>query len=94
VASRDVAATLAAAATGDPQGIVTLAGPDPVDFVELVRRTFEAEGESVTIVPTFEGMPFGPDVPDGAFLAPAGATIGSTTLDQWLDQRRTASTSA
>jgi uncharacterized protein YbjT (DUF2867 family) len=94
VASCDVAATLAAAATGDPQGIVTLAGPDSVDFVELVRRTFEAEGESVTVVPTFEGMPFGPDVPEGAFLAPAGATIGSTTLDQWLDQRRAPSTSA
>jgi len=94
VASGDVAAALAAAATGEPQGIVTLAGPDPVDFGELVRLTFDAEGDSVTVVPTFEGMPFGPDTPEGAFLAPAGARIGSTTLDQWLDQRRAASTPA
>jgi len=94
VASSDVAATLAGIATDGPQGVVTLAGPQPVDFVELVRRSFEAEGEQITIVPTFEDMPFGPDVPEGAFLAPAGASIGSTTLDQWLDERRAARTSA
>ena len=63
VAVSDVARLLADVATGAPQGVVSLSGPEPVDFLELVERTFAARGEAVDIVPSFDGMPFGPDTP-------------------------------
>jgi hypothetical protein len=69
---------------------VDLAGPAPVDLVDLVRCTFEAKGDPVEVVPTFEGMPFGPDLPPDAFLAPDGARIAPTTLDEWLAEVRSA----
>jgi len=87
VAASDVAQLLADVSTGAPQGVVAIAGPEPVDFVELVERTFAARGEAVDIVSSFDGMPFAADTPDGALLAPPDAVIGTTTLDQWLAER-------
>ena len=83
VAAADVGTFLADIAVGEPQGVVALAGPEPVDFVELVRRTFDAKGAAIEVVPTFEGTIFSAADADG-LLAPDGATLAPTTLDQWL----------
>ena len=88
VAPADLADILAEIATGEPQGrYADVAGPDPQDLVDMARRTNEARGRTVKLVPTWAGL-FGPAMAGNVLLPGAGARIAPTTFDEWLAGQR------
>lgn len=92
-----VAPILAELATGEPQGHYRdVAGPDPQDLVDMARRTNDARGRTLRLVPTWDPhkTPFGPEMAGDVLLPRADARITPTTFDQWLDQQRTATAGA
>lgn len=89
VAPDDVAEVLAEVAVGEPQGrYADVAGPDPQDMVDMARRTHQARGRTVTLVPTWQNGVFGLDMAGEVMLAGEGARITPTTFDQWLARQR------
>jgi uncharacterized protein YbjT (DUF2867 family) len=85
VAASDVGVVLAQVAAGPPQGRAPdLAGPEPQDLVDMARRALAARGESIRLVPTWRGVPFGLDAAGEALLPDAGARIAPTSFDSWL----------
>ncbi|MDH6224229.1 MULTISPECIES: SDR family oxidoreductase [Streptomyces] len=88
VAPEDVARVLAEIATGAPQGRYRdVAGPEPQDLVDMARRTNEARGRKVRLVPTWSGL-FGPEMAGEVMLPGADARIEPTTFDDWLAGQR------
>ena len=84
IAPADVADVLAEIATGEPQGrYVDVAGPEPQDLVDMARRTNEARGHAVKLVPTWSGL-LGPEMAGNVLLPGDGARIAPTTFDDWL----------
>jgi uncharacterized protein YbjT (DUF2867 family) len=88
IAPADVAEIVAAVAVGAPQGRhPDLAGPHPQDFVDMARRTHQARGRTVRLVPTWSGV-FGPAMAGEVLLPGDGARIAPTTFDAWLSRQR------
>ncbi|GAA3115301.1 SDR family oxidoreductase [Streptosporangium carneum] len=88
IAPSDVADILAEVATGEPQGRhVDVAGPETQDLVDMARRTNEARGHKVRLVPTWSGL-FGPTMAGDVLLPGEGARIAPTTFDDWLAEQR------
>lgn len=88
VAVSDVADVLAELAAGDPLGRAPdLAGPEPQDLVDMVRRLLTVRGESLRIVPTWDGM-FREEMAGKVLLPGPDARIASTTFDAWLTTQR------
>jgi uncharacterized protein YbjT (DUF2867 family) len=88
IAPADVADVLAEIAAGQPQGrYVDLAGPEPQDLVDMARRTIEARGHAVRLVPTWSAL-FGPDMAGNVLLPGEDARIAATTFDEWLAGQR------
>ncbi|MFC5753212.1 SDR family oxidoreductase [Actinomadura rugatobispora] len=84
IAPADVADVLAEVAVGRPQGrYADLAGPEPQDLVDMARRTDQARGRSVRLVPTWSGI-FDPAMAGDVLLPGPDARIAPTTFDQWL----------
>ncbi|MET9068969.1 SDR family oxidoreductase [Streptosporangium sandarakinum] len=88
IAPEDVADILAEIAVGAPQGRhPEIAGPEPQDLVDMARRTNDARGRVVELVPTWSSL-FGPEMAGEVLLPRAGARIAPTTFDEWLAKRR------
>lgn len=88
IAPADVADVLAELAAGEPQGRYTdVAGPDPQDLVDMARRTNDARGRTVRLVPTWSSL-FGPEMAGNVLLPGEGARIAPTTFDAWLAGQR------
>jgi uncharacterized protein YbjT (DUF2867 family) len=88
IAPDDVADVLAEIATGEPKGrYVDVAGPEPQDLVDMARRTNEARGRTVRLVPTWSGV-FGTTMAGEVLLPGADARIAPTTFEQWLTAQR------
>lgn len=88
IAPADVADVLAEIAVGEPQGrYVDVAGPEPQDLVDMARRTYEARGREVKLVPTWSAM-FGPAMAGNALLPGEGARIAATRFGDWLADQR------
>lgn len=84
IAPADVAEALAEIATGEPQERHRhLAGPERQDLVDMARRTRQAQGRSVRLVPTWEGL-FGVEMAGDVLLPDADALIMPTTFEEWL----------
>ncbi|WP_158853174.1 SDR family oxidoreductase [Saccharothrix deserti] len=84
IAPQDVADILTEIATGEPRGrYAHIAGPDTQDLVDMARRTNEARGRSVRLVPTWSGL-FGPEMAGNVLLPDEGARIAPTTFEEWL----------
>jgi uncharacterized protein YbjT (DUF2867 family) len=92
IAPADVAAVLVEIAAGEPQGRYRdVAGPETQDLVDMARRTFEARGRTVKLVPTWSGL-FGTSMAGDVMLPGEGARIAPTTFEEWLaEERRAAS---
>ncbi|XVU26993.1 SDR family oxidoreductase [Actinoplanes sp. CA-054009] len=88
VAPDDVADVLAELAPGAPQGrYADLAGPEPQDMVDMARRTHQAQGRSVKLIPTWDGA-FSTEMAGKVMLPdPGNLRIAPTTFDQWLAQQ-------
>jgi uncharacterized protein YbjT (DUF2867 family) len=90
IAPADVADVLAEIAVGEPQGrSVDVAGPEPQDLVDMARRTNEARGRTVKLVPTWSTV-LGEEMAGNAMLPGEGAYISPTTFDEWLAEQREA----
>ncbi|MFF0574830.1 SDR family oxidoreductase [Streptosporangium saharense] len=88
IAPADVAAVLAEVATGEPGGYhPDVAGPETQDLVDMARRTNEALGRTVRLVPTWTG-PFGVQMAGEVLLPGEGARIAPTTFEEWLAGQR------
>lgn len=88
IAPDDVAAVLAEVATGPPQGRhVDVAGPEPHDLVDMARRTNEARGRAVKLIPTWSSV-FDPAMAGDVLLPGGDARIAPTTFDEWLAGQR------
>ncbi|BBY42925.1 SDR family oxidoreductase [Mycolicibacterium celeriflavum] len=84
IAPDDIAEVLAEVATGQPQGrYVDVAGPEPQDLVDMARRTFEARGRRIKLIPTWDGV-FGLSMAGNVLLPRENARIAATTFDDWL----------
>lgn len=84
IAPDDIAEVLAEVATGQPQGrYVDVAGPEPQDLVDMARRTLEARGRRVKLIPTWDGV-FGLSMAGNVLLPSENARIAATTFDDWL----------
>ncbi|MGW0184056.1 SDR family oxidoreductase [Nocardia sp. NPDC003345] len=84
IAPADIAAILAEIATGSPQGRYRdVAGPETQDLVDMARRTNDAQGHPLRLIPTWSGI-FGPEMAGTALLPGADARIAPTTFDAWL----------
>ncbi|RNL86910.1 SDR family oxidoreductase [Halostreptopolyspora alba] len=88
VAPADVAEALAEFAVGEPQGRrVEIAGPETQDLVDMARRTHQARGRTVRLVPTWSGI-FGPTMAGEVLLPGPDARIARTTFEEWLREQR------
>lgn len=84
VAFEDVAAALAAVATGGPlRARIDVAGPETQDLVDLARRTFAARGREIRLVPTWQGI-FDTTMAGEVLLPGPDARLGRITFDDWL----------
>jgi uncharacterized protein YbjT (DUF2867 family) len=88
IAPADVAEILAEIAVGEPRGLYRdIAGPEPQDMVDMARRTNEARGRTVRLVPTWSGL-FGTEMAGEVMLPGEDARIAPTTFDEWLAGQR------
>ncbi|MFC3501241.1 SDR family oxidoreductase [Micromonospora krabiensis] len=88
IAPEDIAEVLAEIAAGEPRGrYADVAGPEPQDLVDMARRTNEARGHTVKLVPTWSGI-FDSTMAGDVMLPGEGARITPTTFDEWLAGQR------
>ncbi|MFF4133830.1 SDR family oxidoreductase [Streptomyces mirabilis] len=84
IAPEDVADILTEIAMGAPQGRYRdVAGPETQDLVDMARRTNDARGHAVKLVPTWSSL-LGPEWAGDVLLPGEGARIAPTTFDEWL----------
>jgi uncharacterized protein YbjT (DUF2867 family) len=84
VAVADVAEVLVQVAVGVPRnGVRELAGPEPQDLVDMVRRLLAARGESLRLIPSWGGR-FGVELAGKTLLPGPDAQIAPTTFETWL----------
>lgn len=89
IAPEDVAAVLARVAVADPQGRhVDIAGPGPQDLVDMARRTYEARGRTIELIPTWDNGIFDVSMAGNVLLPAEDAQIAPTSFDDWLDSER------
>jgi len=84
----DVADVLAEIATGTPQERYRdIAGPELQDLVDMARRTNDARGHAVKLVPSWSS-PLGPEMAGDVLLPGEGARTVPTTFGEWLAKQR------
>lgn len=89
IAPSDVADVLAEIVTGSPRGRhVDVAGPDPQDLVDMARRTNDALGRALKLVPTWSSGLFDETMAGSVLLPGEGARIAPTSFDDWLSTQR------
>lgn len=87
VAADDVAAALARLATGAPvNGVVELAGPDPLRLDELARRVLHAAGDDRTAIADPDARYYGARLDDRSLVPGDDAWIGPTHFEDWLSR--------
>lgn len=85
VVSDDVAAVLAEIAVGKPlNGMVELAGPDPIRMDELVRQFLTATSDSRKVITDPQARYFGIAVNDRSLTPGPNPRLGKTHYKDWL----------
>lgn len=91
IASRDVVAHLAEVVTAPPlNGVVEVAGPEPLGIDALVRQLFATTGDTRTVVSDRRAGYFGAILDDTSLTPAPGADVWTapTTYDRWLRETR------
>lgn len=91
VAVADVANALIDIALRAPDRVQEIAGPETHDLVDMARRTLSARGESLRLIASWRGGPFGTDMAGEVLLPGPEARIGATSFESWLAEIRAAS---
>jgi len=85
VAADDVASALAEIAVNPPvNGIVELAGPEPLRADDLIRRVLSARADNRTIVVDEHARYFGTEVDDKSLVPGDNPRLGAIRLADWL----------
>ena len=85
VAAIDVGDALVDLATGSAaRRIRNLAGPQPEDLVDMVRRYLAARRETLKLIPSWRSGVFGVESAGEWFLPPPDATLSRTSFAEWL----------
>jgi uncharacterized protein YbjT (DUF2867 family) len=87
IAADDVAAALADVAVGTPvNGIVEVAGPEPLPMDELVRRFLSATDDARPVIADARARYFGAALNDSSLVPGDNPRLGSTRFERWLSQ--------
>jgi uncharacterized protein YbjT (DUF2867 family) len=90
IASDDVAAALADVALGEPiNGMVELAGPEPIRQDELVRQFLSATGDARKVITDVHARYYGTEVNDQSLTPGDNPRIGPTRFEDWLSHSTT-----
>ena len=85
LAADDAAAAVAQVATGDPiNGITEIGGPEQFRLDEVVGRVLAAGHDVRDVVTDPEARYFGATLGERTLLPGGSATLGETTLEDWL----------
>jgi len=87
IVSNDVAAALADVALGEPvNGMLEIAGPDPIRQDELVRKYLNATGDSRKVIPDGHARYYGLEVNDQSLVPGSNPRLGPTHFAEWLSR--------
>jgi len=90
VAAGDAARAVGTTAVGTPvNGIVEVAGPEPVAFDELIRQALGSDPRHVVVDP--DARYFGATPGDTGLLPGEDAQLGETRFEDWLSRARSTS---
>jgi uncharacterized protein YbjT (DUF2867 family) len=90
IAADDVAAILADVAAGEPlNGMVEIAGPEPIRLDELVRRYLTATRDARTVTTDPNARYYGIEVNDQSLTPGDNPRLGPTRLRDWLSRSAT-----
>jgi uncharacterized protein YbjT (DUF2867 family) len=85
MAADDVAAAVARVAVGEPlNGIVEVAGPEPIRFDDFIRRALTAGHDPRQVVADPQARYFGAVLSERSLVPGDGARLAETSLDDWL----------
>lgn len=85
IMSDDVAALLAESVIAAPvNGIVEIAGPEPIRQDELIRQFFRATGDARSVIVDPEALYFGIKLNDQSLMPGLDARFGKTRFQDWL----------
>lgn len=84
-AADELAAGVAYFAEGEPaNGIVELAGPEPLRMDETVARLLSANGDTRTVVTNPHAQYFGTELTDESLIPNGNPRLTSTRFNEWL----------
>jgi uncharacterized protein YbjT (DUF2867 family) len=87
IAADDVAELLAGIAVGAPvNGVVEIAGPDPIRQDELIRQFFRATGDKRSVVTDPEALYFGTKLNDQSLTPGPNPRLGKIRFQDWLNR--------
>lgn len=85
IAAKDVAAALTAVAVSEPvNGVIEIAGPEKIEFPELIRQVLAADNDQRKVVGDEHARYFGTELTDSSITAGPDAHLGLTTFAEWL----------
>jgi uncharacterized protein YbjT (DUF2867 family) len=85
MASKDVAAFVAEAAVGKPvNGMIEVAGPEPIGIDEAVRKYLSATRDARTVTTDPRALYYGIEVNDQSLTPGDHPRLGPTRFDVWL----------
>lgn len=85
IAADDVAAGMADAALAEPlNGMVELAGPEPIRQDDLVRKFLNATGDARTVITDPKALYYGIAVNDQSLTPGDHPRLGQTRFEDWL----------
>ena len=89
IAADDVAAALADVAVGTPvNGMVEVAGPEPLPMDALVRRFLRAHQDTRQVVADVHARYYGAELNDHSLTPGDNPRLGPTRLEDWLSRAR------
>ena len=87
IASDDVAASLTDVAVSEPvNGTVEVAGPEPIQMDEFVRRFLSATRDPRKVTTDIHALYFGTELNDQSLTPGDNARLGPTHFADWLSR--------
>ncbi|MDM0117392.1 SDR family oxidoreductase [Variovorax sp. J22R133] len=87
IAANDVALALSKIAVASPlNGMCEIAGPEAISLDVLLRRALRARQDPREVLRDDDALYFGTRIDDRSLTPDAGAHLGATTLDRWLEK--------
>jgi uncharacterized protein YbjT (DUF2867 family) len=87
IAAEDVAAALAPVVLGEPlNGIIEVAGPEPLPLAEMAKRWLTAKHDKREVIVDTKARYFGTELNDRSLTPGDKARIGKIRFDEWLNR--------